>query len=138
MQTFLPYADFKRFAECLDNKRLFKQVIEAYSIYRTNTNQVKGYKNHPIVLMWRGYDRALLEYAVICGEVWRKRGYKTTFIDTKLKTEYDKIREQEIILPNWFGRMDIHDSHKSNLLRKNKEYYSKYFNIQDNLPYIWA
>lgn len=99
---------------------------------------MKGYKNHPIVLMWCGYDRALLEYVVICGEVWRKRGYKTTFIDTKLKTEYDKIREQEIILTNWFGRMDIHDSHKSNLLRKSKEYYSKYFNIQGNLPYIWA
>ena len=33
MQTFLPYADFKRSAESLDNKRLGKQRVEAMQIY---------------------------------------------------------------------------------------------------------
>jgi hypothetical protein len=35
MNTFLPYEDFKKTAECLDNKRLGKQRVEAWTIYLT-------------------------------------------------------------------------------------------------------
>lgn len=35
MQTFLPYPDFVKSAKCLDNKRLGKQRVEAWTIYRT-------------------------------------------------------------------------------------------------------
>lgn len=35
MNTFLPYADFQKSAQCLDNKRLGKQRVEAWQIYLT-------------------------------------------------------------------------------------------------------
>jgi len=34
MQTFLPYADFKESAQCLDYRRLGKQRVEAKQIHR--------------------------------------------------------------------------------------------------------
>lgn len=33
MQTFMPYSDFEKVAQCLDNKRLGKQRVEALQIY---------------------------------------------------------------------------------------------------------
>ena len=40
--------------------------------------------------------------------------------------------------PYWFGNEKINASHRSNLLRKNPEFYGKYgWTEPDNLEYIW-
>jgi len=45
----------------------------------------------------------------------------------------------KIDYPPWVGRKDFHDSHKSNLLRKDFEFYKKYdWNIPSDLPYVWC
>ena len=51
MQTFLPYADFKKSAQCLDYKRLGKQRVEAFQVYKIVSGQrtTGGWINHPIV-----------------------------------------------------------------------------------------
>ena len=46
--------------------------------------------------------------------------------------------EGKIEFPSWLGNEEFHRSHRSNLLRKNFEFYNKYFDEQPNLPYIWA
>jgi hypothetical protein len=44
----------------------------------------------------------------------------------------------KITLPIWHGNKNFHESHKSNLLRKNKKHYSKFnWETPSNLPYIW-
>ena len=65
MQTFLPYADFKETAKCLDMKRLGKMRVEAMQILMvlTGLNKGKAWTNHPAVKMWRGYEAALAEYS---------------------------------------------------------------------------
>jgi hypothetical protein len=40
-------------------------------------------------------------------------------------------------MPSWFGLEEFHRSHRSNLLRKDYEYYSQYFDEDPNLPYYW-
>lgn len=81
MQTFLPYSDFKQSAQCLDNKRLGKQRVEALQILKAITDPSYGWQNHPAVKMWRGYEHALSKYALeICDE-WIKRGFKDTCAD---------------------------------------------------------
>ena len=42
--------------------------------------------------------------------------------------------------PEWVYNAALHRSHKSNLLRKDYLYYSKYYdtNIPIDLPYIWT
>ena len=40
--------------------------------------------------------------------------------------------------PPWFGNEKIHASHRSNLLRKDPEFYGKYgWTEPDNLEYVW-
>lgn len=132
MQTFLPYPNFKKSLEVLDNKRLGKQRVESYQILnillkRTNT---KGWKNHPAVKMWKGNSNALKLYFNISLEEWVKRGFQNN-----MKPE---IIKGKISYPKWFGNKKFHSSHKSNLLRKDKNYYSKFnWKEKDTLPYVW-
>lgn len=38
----------------------------------------------------------------------------------------------------WLGNEFFHESHQSNLLRKDYAYYSQFnWNVPDDLPYIW-
>jgi len=132
MQTFLPYVDFRKSLQCLDYRRLGKQRVEAMQIHNIITGKAKSkaWSKHPIVLMWQGYPNALAEYHNIAIEEWLKRGYKNNMkkilINGKIK------------YPSWFGDIGFHSSHKSNLLRKNMEFYSRYrWEESDSLPYVW-
>lgn len=132
MQTFLPYADFKKSARVLDRKRLGKQRSEAKIILNILTGRAKSnaWKNHPAVKMWEGYEGALAEYGIAICEEWRRRGYRDSLLPYFLKFKKGKK-------PFWLGNPKFHKSHRSNLLRKDFEYYSKYFKIDSNLPYFW-
>lgn len=129
MQTFLPLPDFKKSFECLDYKRLGKQRVEAQTILKALKFKT-GWSNHPAVLMWEGYENALKLYFNLCLDEWIKRGYNNTMEKFKL--------EGEIIYPPWFGKEKFHASHRSNLLRKDFEFYNKYGWIEPtDLPYFW-
>ena len=136
MQTFLPYSDFNNTAAVLDWRRLGKQRVEAKQILLTidRGDEAKGWKNHPAVNMWRGYEDALAHYGiVICMELIN-RGYN----DNQLPWFQERLEDREVILPPWLGNDSFHTSHKSNLLRKDIDYYSQYWpSIPDNIEYIW-
>jgi hypothetical protein len=141
VQTFLPYSDYKQSAQCLDSKRLGKQRVEVWTIYRVITEGKKGWHNHPIVKMWKEYPDALLVYGIaICAE-WQNRGYKDTMLarfDTILAGRISMGLSINIKHPRWLGDADFHLSHQSNLVRKNPVYYRKYFpDVPDNLSYVW-
>ena len=132
MQTFLPYASFYDTARTLDDKRLGKQRVEALQILNviTKPDYVGGWVNHPAVNMWRGYEDALKIYTNCMIIEWQRRGYQNTM------QYYDVYGV--IAFPWWLGDPRIHDSHKSNLLRKYPEYYSTLsWHVPDNLPYFW-
>jgi len=144
MNTFLPYPDFQKSAQCLDYKRLGKQRVEAWQIYLALTNKNYGWKNHPIVKMWKGYELALLYYGYcICVE-WIKRGYKDNLLQRFEKEFYKDTNELEDIeiymvnMPSWLGNKKFHSAMRSNLLRKDKKYYSKFgWKEKNNLSYYW-
>lgn len=137
MQTFLPYADFEKTAKVLDYRRLGKQRVEAYQILNTLTGKSTGWRNHPAVKMWKGYEFALFKYAqAICKE-WVARGYKDTVYD-KLDKLYAEMNEVVLAAPPWLGDAEFHKSHRSNLLRKQPDHYRKYWpRLTDTLPYKW-
>lgn len=136
MQTFLPYADFVKTAKCLDYRRLGKQRVEAYQIIRILTGQqkTKGFINHPIVKMWRGYEIALMKYFNVISCEWISRGYKHTMGIYDIHNVTDKF------MPYWFGNEQFHRAHQSNLIRKFPEHYRPIFghDVPDNLPYVWS
>lgn len=134
MQTFLPYPDFKKSAQCLDSRRLGKQRVECKQIYLALTGESRGWVNHPATKMWRGHEQELLQYAYTMCVEWRRRGYK----DTLLSWFDARMHESEPVYPKWLGDPAFHDSHKSNLLRKAPFYYSQFnWNVPDNLEYVW-
>ena len=135
VNTFIPYADFAKCAKVLDNKRLGKQRVEAKQILNilTNATTTKGWRNHPVVKMWEGYEKALMIYYNTIVQEWIKRGYRNTMPFFVVKGK--------ISIPWFIGNKSVHLSHQANLLRKDFTYYSKYFK---NVPkeyltytYIW-
>jgi len=132
MQTFLPYPNLKKSLKVLDNRRLGKQRVEAFQILNILLNRTdkKGWKNHPAVKMWQGYENALKLYFNKSVKLWISRGYKNNM---KLENIDGKI-----ILPKWFGNKKFHYSHRGNLLRKDKKFYSKFgWKESEKLYYIW-
>ncbi len=134
MNTFLPYADFRKSAACLDYKRCGKQRVEASQILKIVAGErtTGGWINHPAVLMWMGYPDALRLYIKCFIEEWINRGYKNNM-------EIPVVgNEEEVNMPYWLGDERLHASHRSNLLRKDSEYYGQFGWIEKPwLEYYW-
>ena len=131
MQTFLPYADFQRTAKCLDDKRLGKQRVECMQILKAIYIPDYGWRHHPAVKMWKDYPHALQSYMNTCIREWIDRGFKNNMPIEKT--------DSFIELPQWLGNTTLHASHRSNLLRKDTEFYSKFkWKENDSMPYFWC
>ena len=147
VQTFLPYPDFERSARALDRKRLGKQRVETIQVIRALTRRDYGWKHHPAVLMWEGFEEALGRYGLACCEAWTELGFGDTCaltIATDLRTAgVDAVRTQPELaaadaLPPWLGDEAVHRSHQSALVRKDHEHYSALFpGIPDDVDYVW-
>jgi len=160
VQTFLPFASFKRSAECLDMKRLGKQRVECLQVLNVFAGVRDGWGNHPITRMWSGYETALLAYTLTVCDTWTGRGYRDTVhgkvlqlaqplsapggLDLdgvwRLPDELHTVRglAAEGMLPPWFGWRAFHESHRSNLIRKDAEHYRPYFpDTPPDLEYVW-
>jgi len=161
MQTFLPNPDFKLSMSFLDNKRLGKQRVEAFQLLRALDNDwawgvdtkseaylrklegssvtdphkaakrlKKAWSKHPAAKMWFGLEHMLGIYYNVAIDEWISRGFKNSMI------KYPVV--PEITCIPWLGREDFHASHRSNLLRKDPEWYSQFsWTELDNLEYIW-
>jgi len=132
MQTFLPYADLKESVRVLDYRRLGKQRVETFQVLNIllGRTPTKGWRNHPVTVMWTGYELALQLYQNYTIQEWISRGYKNTML-------FEDFNLEEVVMPPWFGLDKFHRSHRSNLLRKDYEYYSEYFDEPSNLEYYW-
>ena len=140
MQTFLPYPSFSQTAQVLDYRRLGKQRVETKQILDCLTG--KGslrWVNHPAVKMWNGFEGWLAMYGYMTCQEWIARNYK----DTLLPYFFNYMADSNFLhldspLPTFIGNESFHLSHRSNLLRKDSNYYRKYWPTDpDNLEYIW-
>ncbi|MFJ9738350.1 MSMEG_6728 family protein [Streptomyces sp. NPDC101166] len=149
MQTFLPYSDFTRSAAALDARRLGKQRVETLQVLRGLTVAGYGWRHHPAVRMWTGYEEALVRYGLeVCG-VWTAAGRADTCAASLVAGlagpggGADVVRTQRRLaetgdLPPWLGDPAFHRSHRSALVRKEPEFYAPLFpGVPDDLPYVW-
>jgi hypothetical protein len=145
VQTFLPYTNFRKSAQSLDMKRLGKQRVECLQLLNSikadkEGKEYRGWKNHPARDMWympgkHDYSNALVDYGIAVCEAWKERGYKDTCLE-KISAHYESKSPDK--LPNWLGREDIHESHRSMLIKKKPDYYKEKFeNTKEGLEYIW-
>lgn len=148
MQTFLPDPDFETTARLLDSRRLGKQRVEAMQILRALTRDRYGWKFHPAVLMWGGYEEALVAYGLAMCAEWRRRGHADTVAATVVEDfrsafGTDRVRTQAALrtagaLPPWLADDTVHRSHRSALVRKDPGHYGQLFpEVPADLPYVW-
>lgn len=138
MQTFLPDADFRASARCLDRQRLGKQRVETLQIMKALLTG-QGWVHHPATKMWRGHEPALLRYqAAVCQE-WADRGYRDTCwvktLDLAIEHDVPYLSTEN---PPWLGDEALHRSHRSNLVRKDSKHYGRMWpDVPADLPYVW-
>ena len=90
----------------------------------------KGWLNHPATIMWKQFPHALMLYTNTMINEWEERGYNNSMKRYKIPLQ--------IKMPLWLGHSELHASHRSNLLRKDKSFYSQYnWNESADLPYVW-
>lgn len=130
MQTFVPYSNDYLTAQCLDNKRLLKQIVECLQISKALCDPSYGWQNHPAVKMWRGYGGRLAIYTDAMQREYVLR-YKK-----RVNVSLPEMTDKDCDPPWWNG--PIHASHRSNLLRKLPAHYSQFrWKDDPNEPYVW-
>lgn len=148
MQTFLPYPDFVVSAQALDQKRLGKQRVETIQVLRGLTQPNYGWRHHPAVKMWAGYEEALVRYGLDMCAVWCETGRADTCATTLTADlagacGITVVRSQADLaaagdLPPWLGDEAVHVSHQAALVRKDPERYRPLFgDLPDDMPYVW-
>jgi len=81
--------------------------------------------------MWRGHINALKRYHNMCIDEWVRRGFRNTMQRMKITGP--------VSYPPWFGNEAFHAAHRSNLLRKDFAFYSRYgWKEPPDLPYLWG
>lgn len=117
-------------ARQLDRQRLGCQRKEAMQILDILNGTYSSWKNHPAVLMWKGYENALIEYRNCILYEWEKRGYKN------ILSKY--LDSGPVIYPSWFSDERVFSSHRAALLYKNIDWYSQFNWIEKpELNYFW-
>ncbi|MFE5489400.1 MSMEG_6728 family protein [Streptomyces virginiae] len=148
MQTFLPFPSFRASAAVLDTRRLGKQRVEALQVLRGLIVPDYGWRRHPAVRMWTGYEEALVRYGLDVCRAWTAEGRADTCAvtlvqDLRARLPGGEPRTQEQLaddgdLPPWLGAPDFHRSHQSALVRKDPDFYRPHFpGVADDLPYVW-
>lgn len=160
LNTFLPYPNFSESVAVLDTQQLNIQRREAMHILNTLEAKKRGaeklaWYHNPAVLMWEGHEEALKMYLNAAMAEWIRRGSSCNheYVNYKLKSgsirvlkgvdpvlvlECVSVDINDALLPFWFGNPDFHLRHKSNLKKKNFDYYSKLWpEVQDDLEYWW-
>ena len=127
VNVFVPHTDLVEIAECLDTKRLYKQIVECKQILNAlkaiRNNEKAGYTNHPATKMWIGHDKALRAYQLIMLNEWLERRWDTSFGYKELK---HIIGEFDDYSPVWWGDENVHMSHRAMLFRKDSTHYASF------------
>ena len=129
VNTFVTSTCVRECAKNLDWRRLGKQRVEAYQIWRVITGVTSGWKNHPAVKMWEGHQCALALYCNTMIDEWIARGYKNTM----QKLPHCKTPR----FPWWWGWDPLIKSHQASLNRKMPSVYSFEVGEYAQWGYVW-
>ena len=122
MMTFLPYPDMLESLVALDDKRLAAMRRESLIMFNAITENKKGWRNHPITVMFRNNLNALAAYFNYAQTEWLGRGFVNNLPFLSIKDEGRGATD--FLVPWWWGWRALHESHQATLLRKDNEYYS--------------
>lgn len=130
MNVFVPFPDIEKSVAFLDNQRLNKQVAECAQIIRQlDVWPNGGWARHPAIRMWVGYSPMLYWYMLAAERERLKRGFNPHKEIQNIDDRFPELSTLDIIIPSWWGRPDVHESHLINLQLKMKG--------QPHESYVW-
>ena len=115
VNTFVVSSCLQECAQSLDYRRLGKQRVEAYQLWRALKGVTKGWVNHPAARAWEGHTCALAMYTNVMIQEWISRGYRNNM---KFLPHCARPR-----FPWWWGWEPVIMSHRASLNRKDPTYY---------------
>ena len=110
-------------------KRLGKQRVEAYQLWRALMGMTKGWVHHPATLMWKGHTCFLAKYCNTMIIEWQARGYKNNMA---LLPTCQNPRP-----PWWWGWEPVIKSHQASLNRKMPDFYHFEVGPWKEWGYVW-
>ena len=89
--------------------------------------------------MWRGHELALAIYAVHIARECIRRKFNTNLLNEFLGVVRQLRKPNEPArYPPWINDWGIMFSHRSNLLRKDRDHYTRFgWLVKPDLPYKW-
>lgn len=138
MQTFMTHDNYVDTAKSLDDKRLGKQRVEAYQIFkalRGDYNNTGAWVNHPATVMWRGHEYQLALYGLSISVEFHERGFDGYNMMMKFADLCNELQSSNLVeYPWWVNSELLRLTHQSNLVRKS-DYYG--YQVPANIPYVW-
>lgn len=122
MQVFVIGSPWETAAE-LDKRRLNKQIIECQQILKVLNGQSTAWKNHPIVHMYRPYQKWLTTYMWILEEYALEKSDLMMLITLN---DWCKAHMPEFMTQEYFEQM------KRRLYTKDKNYYSQWSHLGES------
>lgn len=136
MRTLLPYEDFTKSAEVLDDQRLSRQRAEVMQILR-GLEKPPTDKDHAAVKMWRGNERFLCRYGVAVCIEYGSRGHADQTVERVMEMSR-KFEPESDTRPEWLGDEAFHASHRAILLRSEPSRYREFWpEDSDDLETVW-
>ena len=136
MQTFLPEPSFSAVASILDDKRLYKQLLEARQILEIlfteprKDGSIIPWSHHPAVLMWKGYEYHLWLYFKRIREECIERGIDVVKNTNAIEKLVPRILDLSQDEPVWWSDEKLKDrviiTHRARLFIKKPGHYVHY------------
>lgn len=136
MQTFLPHSNFKSCAIVLDDKRLYKQILNVLEqrmkrhykyeaeMHNASKEHRIAWENHPAVLMWEGHSATLRHYQLSMLDEWLQRRWNAHLSANQMDEAIGEMLTQGN--PEWLGKEELHRSHQAMLYWKDRKHYAQY------------
>jgi hypothetical protein len=136
VNTLLPFADFSKSAECLDDRRLGKQRADVINILKALTEPPpEDGVEHAAVKMWRGNEQTLIQYGIIICLEYKSRDNTDNSMN-KINAFRKEFPASDP--PEWLGDEAFHLSHQSFLLRSQPTHYRQFWpDAPDDLATVW-
>jgi hypothetical protein len=122
MQVFI-VGSVEETAQALDKRRLNKQIIECNQILDALYGVGKGWFNHPIVKMYKGYEKWL------CCYKWYLQEYQQKESDLLMLIHYNKFCEDNkppFLTDDYFTQM------KKRLYTKDNQHYAQWAELGES------
>jgi hypothetical protein len=148
--TWLPYPDFQESAAHLHKDDLAIQrwnILELAEWYHKvdpdrspiADNQRHNLDDHPITEMWEGHVLQLVTFGLVCCDVYSQiKGDRDPLVEQFMyHMDCANTEEADMTKPSWFGDVEVHLSHRAELLRMRPKYYSAYFMPDQVRHMVW-